>query len=131
MKSISTLFRNVEDMKELMEVPKWVISFRYTFLDEAGNVDLDLGALMLHFGYTEEYALCTSYYKKYPNSLAMPKSDGIDAFFQHLINIGVYSKTAPLYALEQEKCMKHLYPLQLHRTALSAVVLFKHDSLLI
>ena len=109
MATISTMFRAIEDMKELMEVPKWVIYFRYTFLDEADNVDIDLAKLMLHFGYTEEYALCTSYYKKYPNSLAMPLSSGIDAFFQHLIDIGIYSKTAPLYGLEQCETTREVY----------------------
>ena len=109
MASKTTLFNQVKEMNNLIASPRWIIGFKYFMLDDEDSIKLDLGALMLHFGYTEEYTLCSSYYEKHPDSIAMPMSDGIDRFFQHLKDVGIFKKDTPIGSLEQTPQTKSIY----------------------
>ena len=109
MRSAGTLFRNIENMKELMTEPEWTISFKFMFLDGKDNVDLDLLILMKKLGFDTAYTLCNSYYSKFPLSIGMPLDTNIDSFFDYLIEIGIYKKDAVFGGLEQTENCREVY----------------------
>ena len=109
MRTANTLFRNVEDMKDLMIEPQFKIGFKFIFLDSKDNVELDLLLLMKRFGFDTAYTLCNSYYSKFPLSIGMPLDTNIDSFFDYLIEIGIYKKDAVFGGLEQTENCREVY----------------------
>lgn len=109
MRSISTLARNIADMKEMMVEPKWSIGFKYFFLDDRYSINLDILLLIKHYGFNKEYKLCSSYYAKHPNSIGMPMSQGVDNFFSHLQEIGIFKKDTLVGSLEQTPETRAIY----------------------
>ena len=97
MKSLSTLFRDVDGMKEMLVPPKWLIGFLYALQDEENDPDIDLGTLMFYFGFDRAYEQFTTYYATYSHTdnhinLASPNHENITLFFEHLKEIGIFKK---------------------------------------
>lgn len=99
----------LDDALSSLSVPEWNIGFKYFFYDSKKDVNIDIFLLMQHFGFTEEHELFTSYFEKYPNSVAMPMSNGVDNFFQHLKDVGIFKNTDEWGALEQTPQTEGIY----------------------
>ncbi len=97
--NINTLFNKLDEMESLMQDPKWLIGFLYLPEGTRETPEIDLGIVMLHFGFTRAYELFSSYIKKCPDSVGTPNHENITLFFQHLRNIGMTSDNGDPHAI--------------------------------
>ena len=71
---------------------KWVIGFKYqiSIVGQKSDIDIDHVALMKILGFQKAHEEFSTYFVLYPDSLAEPQSEDLDAYFEHLLSIGIY-----------------------------------------
>ena len=70
----------------------WNVGFKYqiAIVDQRDDIDIDHIALMKILGFQKAYDECNAFYAIYPDSLGEPQSEDLDAYFEHLLSIGIY-----------------------------------------